>query len=124
MEYFETEIVEDIVIESVKLVKITYIEAKLFWDILQTSVLPKYNRIIIDISKCSFIDSAFVGVLLRTNRLLSKEKGELKLVINKDHEEKFFTIMGINRLIDTSISLSEAINGFKKKDKSGNLVEA
>lgn len=122
MEYFENEIIEDIAIESVKMVRITFIEAKLFWERLQTCIIPEYNKVIVDISKCKFIDSSFMGVLVRIHRMLLKEKGELKLVLDNKQIERYFRFAELNKIIDTNISLEEAINSFNKKDKVGNMV--
>lgn len=122
MEYFEHEIIEDISIESVKMVRITFIEAKLFWERLQTSIIPLYNKVIVDISKCKFIDSAFMGVLVRIHRKLLKKGGELKLVVDDKQIERYFIIAEIDKIIDTNISLAEAINSFNKKDKVDNMV--
>jgi anti-anti-sigma factor len=122
LEYFESEIIEDIAVESVKMVRITFIEAKLFWEKLQTNVIPEYSKIIVDISKCKFIDTTFMGVLVRTHRMLLKEKGELKLVLEKDHMDKFFRAVGVTEIIETNISIEDALNSFKYKDKVGNMV--
>ena len=124
MGYFENEIIEDIAIESVKLTKMTFIEAKLFWERLQTSVMPAYNKVIVDISKCTFIDSAFMSVLVRTHSMLLKEKGELKLVLDNDKIDQFLGTAGINKIIDTKFSVEEAINSFKGKDKVHSMVVA
>ena len=59
MDYFENEIIEDIAVEKVNLVKITLIEAKLFWERLQNVVLPGHKKIIVDISKCMIIFHIF-----------------------------------------------------------------
>ena len=122
MEYFESEIIEDIAIESVKMVRITFIEAKLFWERLQTNVIPEYSKVIVDISNCKFIDTTFMGVLIRTHRMLLKEKGELKLVLAKDYIDKFLRVVGITEIIETNISVKDAINSFKYKDNVGNMV--
>jgi len=122
LEYFESEIIEDIAIESVKMVRITFIEAKLFWERLQTNVIPEYSKVIVDISNCKFIDTTFMGVLIRTHRMLLKEKGELKLVLAKDYIDKFLRVVGITEIIETNISVKDAINSFKYKDNVGNMV--
>jgi len=122
LEYFEHEIIEDISIESVKMVRITFIEAKLFWERLQTNVIPEYSKVIVDISNCKFIDTTFMGVLIRTHRMLLKEKGELKLVLAKDYIDKFLRVVGITEIIETNISVKDAINSFKYKDNVGNMV--
>ena len=50
------------------------------------------------------------------------EKGELKLVLNSKQIEGYFRFAGLNKIIDTNISLEEAINSFNKKDKVGDMV--
>ena len=122
MEYFEHDIIEDIAIESVKMNRITFIEAKLFWERSQTCIIPLHRKVIVDISKCKFMDSAFMGVLVRIHRMLLKKGGELKLVVDNKQIERYFRIADINKIIDTNISLAEAINSFKVKDKVNNIV--
>jgi anti-anti-sigma factor len=122
LEYFEHDIIEDTAIESVKMVRITFIEAKVFWERMYASIIPLYTKVIVDISNCKFIDSAFLGVLVRIHRMLLKKGGELKLVVDNKKVERYLRNAEINKIIDINISLAEAINNFNKKDKVDNMV--
>ena len=63
-----------------------------------------------------------MGVLVRIHRKLLKKGGELKLVVDDKQIERYFIIAEIDKIIDTNISLAEAINSFNKKDKVDNMV--
>ena len=90
MEYFNKETVGDIAIEKVRLPKATLIEAKVFWERLQTAISQENDKLIVDLSDCTFIDSTFMGVIVQTQRELIKNQGELKLVLPAEQMKEFF----------------------------------
>ena len=55
MEYFEKQIIEDIIIERVNLGKITLIESKVFWELLQDDIVQGHRKIIADLSNCKIV---------------------------------------------------------------------
>ena len=115
MEYFNKEIIADIVIEKVTLPKVTLIEAKVFWERLQTDISQEHNKIIVDLSDCTFIDSTFMGVIVQAQRRLIKNQGELKLVLPAEQMEEFFKFAGITRVIESFQSIEEAVSSFNKE---------
>lgn len=115
MEYFNKEIIADIVIEKVTLPKVTLIEAKVFWERLQTDISQEHNKLIVDLSDCTFIDSTFMGVIVQAQRRLIKNQGELKLVLPAKQMKEFFKFAGITRVIETFQSKEDAVSSFNKE---------
>ena len=115
MEYFNKEIIGDIAIQKVTLPKATLIEAKVFWERLQTDISQEQNKLIVDLSDCTFVDSTFMGVIVQAQRRLIENQGELKLVLPAEQMKEFFRFAGITRVIETFQSMEEAVSSFNKE---------
>lgn len=113
MEYFRRETVDDIVIEKVNLTNITLIEAKVFWERLQSDIHSGYLKIIIDLSICSMIDSTFIQILVNIHRIISQRNGEMRIVLPSAQSTEFSKVAGLSGLIRVFNSLEIAINNFK-----------
>ena len=122
MEYFNKETVGDIAIEKVRLPKATLIEAKVFWERLQTAINQENDKLIIDLSDCTFIDSTFMGVIVQAQRELIKNQGELKLVLPAEQMKEFFKFAGITKVIETFQSKEDALSSFNKEPEIRDIV--
>lgn len=124
MEYFNKEIVGDIAIENVALPKVTLIEAKVFWERLQTDINQEHSKLIVDLSDCTFVDSTFMGVIVQAQRELIKNQGELKLVLPAEQMKEFFKFSGITRVIETFQSKEDAVSSFNKEPENREIAFA
>ncbi len=122
MEYFNKEIIGDIAIEKVTLPKATLIEAKVFWERLQTDISEERNKLIVDLSDCTFVDSTFMGVIVQAQRRLIENQGELKLVLSTGQMKEFFKFAGITRVIETFQSRENAVSSFNKEPEIREIV--
>jgi len=122
LEYFNKETVGDIAIEKVRLPKATLIEAKVFWERLQTAISQENDKLIIDLSDCTFIDSTFMGVIVQAQRELIKNQGELKLVLPAEQMKEFFKFAGITKVIETFQSKEDALSSFNKEPEIRDIV--
>ena len=122
MEYFNKETVGDIAIEKVRLPKATLIEAKVFWERLQTAINQENDKLIIDLSDCTFVDSTFMGVIVQAQRRLTKNQGELKLVLPAEQMKEFFKFAGITKVIETFQSKEDALSSFNKEPEIRDIV--
>ena len=122
MEYFNKETVGDIAIEKVRLPKATLIEAKVFWERLQTAINQESDKLIVDLSDCTFVDSTFMGVIVQAQRELIKNQGELKLVLPAEQMKEFFKFAGITKVIETFQSKEDALSSFNKEPEIRDIV--
>jgi anti-anti-sigma factor len=80
MEDFEKNIIADVVVETVNLTRATYKETEMLKNILNDDIEHGFQKIIIDLAQCEFIDSTFIGVLVVTLKKVAKIGGELRIV--------------------------------------------
>ena len=110
---FIREFAGEILIESVNLDRATRNESVVFKERLLNAFDSGYNNIIVDLSKCSYIDSSIVGALVVLLKKLKTNNGKLKVVIPKSSSFKFLTATGLERMFDIKNSLDEAIISLK-----------
>ncbi len=81
MEDFIKKIENDVIIIVVNISRATYNDAMIFKKILTHDIIErKFKKIIIDISKCDFIDSTFLGAIVYCKRELDKLGGQLRII--------------------------------------------
>lgn len=97
MEGFEKSIFKDVVVETVNLARATYEEAGMLKNILNDDIEKGFQKIIIDLAQCDFIDSTFIGVLVVTLKKVAEIGGELRII-----KPAFFT----NTILATSGTLA------------------
>jgi anti-anti-sigma factor len=112
MEDFEKKICADVIVEMVNLTRATWKEAGELKKILDEDVLLKYRRIVVDISKCEFMDSTFLGALVVAQRKITQMCGEIKLVEPLDGMQELLEKAGTLRLFDSYTTQREAIESF------------
>lgn len=118
MNDFEKQLFDDILVEKVNLQRATLNEASIMKQRLFEDIQLKNNKIIIDISKCSFIDSAFLGVLVVSLKKITKTGGIIKLVIaDPSVSEGVLNISGVQRVFEHYTSIEDALESFRFYDK-------
>jgi|ERR1035437_2160508 anti-anti-sigma factor len=110
---FEKEIKEDIVIEKVNLKRATYKEAEEFRNFVQNDIEAGWQKIIIDMKSCEFMDSSFLGVLVNSLKQLEKSNGNLKLASVHDDAQTILDITRISDLFKIYPDKDEAIKSFR-----------
>ena len=107
---FKINIVDDMAIVAVDLLVATHRDAKPFWEELEQKCILKWEKVVIDLSFCTFIDSTFVGILVKTFRTISANKGILKLVFPESNAKNYVHTSGIAKIIDCYNTLDEAMD--------------
>ncbi len=73
------------------------------------------NKILLNLSKVTFIDSSGIGEIVRSLTTVQKNNGELKLLGLESKVRDLFTITRLITVFETFDSETEAINSFKSK---------
>lgn len=114
-EDFSRETVGDILVESVNFSRATFKEAGLFKDRLIYDILKNNFKIIIDLSKCEYIDSTFLGVLVVVVKKMAERGGEVKYVIPQPSALYLFKITGLYGVLNLYKTKSDAIESFTQR---------
>ncbi len=74
--------VKDHTIISVQLKSATIEHTEELKTLFEELMIDEEKNIIIDLSECDFIDSTFMGLLVRCHKDMERNKGSLKIVCN------------------------------------------
>lgn len=102
----------EILIEKVNLYKATLKESIIFKERLLNDFAAGYNKIIVDLSKCSYIDSSIIGAMVLLLKKLKANDGKLKVVISKRDSFQFLISSELDKMFDLNNTLDEAISNF------------
>ncbi len=105
-------LVGDIFVETVNLERGTITEANTLKEILEKRISGGCNKFVVDISRCEFIDSTFLGVLVSALKNAAKTGGDLKLVGFKPAVHSMFELTRLYRVFETFQDAQSAIKSF------------
>jgi len=109
MEEFQRQVAKDFIIERVNLSQATISEAVRFKKHLETDISLGYNIIIIDLSNCNSLDSAFIGVMVVTLKQLMRMGGSIKIVKPGLFSKSLLNLTGTIEFFELYDSLDIAI---------------
>jgi stage II sporulation protein AA (anti-sigma F factor antagonist) len=112
MDDFKLEMIKDILVVKVDILIATHRDAKPLWDEFENHLLFNRNKIIIDLSYCSNVDSTFVGMIMKIFRKVKEKNGQLKLVYPEITTADVFQLTGIPKIIECFESREKALNSF------------
>lgn len=112
MENFTLKIVDHIAIIKVELVSATLRDSQALWDMMDIDSIFEKQRIIIDLSGCTFIDSTFIGMIVKIFRRVNENSGNLKLVFPQITELESFRVIGITKILECFGTLANAIESY------------
>ena len=112
---YSREIKEDIIIEVVHLTRATKDNAETFKKILLKDVDEGFNKIIVDLSECMFMDSTFLSSLVVALKFLTKTNGTVKLVAIHEDTLAILELTGMVRVFDIFKNKKEALKSFNTK---------
>ncbi len=123
MEEFQRQIANDFIIERVNLQQATISEAARFKKHLENDISLGYNIIIIDLSNCNSLDSAFIGVMVVTLKQLMRLGGSIKIVKPGMFSKSLLNLTGTIEIFELYDSLECAISSItivSEKDREFN----
>lgn len=113
-EDFHLEFSGDVAIEQVNLTRATYKEAQAFRERLEHLITSEHLNIIVDLGKCEYVDSTFVGAMVVAHKKIVEFNGKMVIRVTKSTLFDFFATVGLNKVFEIFETRDDAINSFKK----------
>ena len=114
MEDFEKIYLDGVFVIAVNLNRSTINEAIIFRKILKEEINSGHTKLVIDLSKCVYIDSTFFGAIIVASRMLNDIGYKLKVVKPAIAGEYIFTHTNTLKLFDKYKTREEAIKSFNE----------
>ncbi|MGB5288327.1 MAG: STAS domain-containing protein [Ignavibacteriaceae bacterium] len=121
MDDFKINVIDDIAIVKIDILIATHRDAKPLWDELESRLIFKWKKLIIDLSPCNYIDSTFIGMIVKIFRKVSETNGQMALVFPKINTVESFNVLGITKIVKSYNTLPEALNSLGSQPKSQKL---
>ncbi len=114
MEDFEKTDVDGVFVIEVNLNRSTINEAITFRKILAEEINSGHTELVIDLTKCVFIDSTFFGAIIMASKMLIDLGSKLKVVEPGIAGEYLFTYTNTVKVFDKYKTREEAIKSFEE----------
>jgi anti-anti-sigma factor len=112
MENFSLKLVELVAVVKVELVSATLRDSQALWDLMDMESIFEKKKIIIDLTSCTFIDSTFIGMIVKIYRHINELGGILKLVFPQVTELESFRVIGVTKIMECFPTVSAAVESF------------
>jgi len=109
---FKSEKYEDVVVVHVYLNRATLAKALEFKEYINNEIKEGFNKIIIDLSFCEYIDSTFLGSIVSSLKKVASLNGDLRLVYNKEMPSLVFVITRMDKVFKVFSTVDEALTSF------------
>jgi len=110
---FEKELSGDILIEKINLLRATSVEASIMKKRLFENIHLSKKKIIVDLSKCYFIDEIFLGALVVSLKRSRETGGDIKIVMTPSVAKKTTNIIGFQKVFENYSSVEDALRSFR-----------
>ncbi len=108
LEEFMTDVVDGIPILTINIKHPSFKDINEFKNSLN-NILCDYNKIIIDFSKCDFIDSVILGAVVIAHKQLQKKGGGILTITSPGRMKFLFGQTGLDRIINNFNTREEAL---------------
>ena len=110
---FEKQSSGEVVIEKVNLLRATTVKANIMKERLFDDIHLNKKKIIVDISKCDFIDSSFLGALVLSVKRTRETGGDIKIVTGSSVVKETLHITGFLRVFENYSSVEDALKSYR-----------
>jgi len=111
---FQIIYVDGVFVIEINLIRSTLNEAIAFRKILEKEINSGHTKLVIDLSKCDYMDSSFFGAIVLASKMLNQIGYKLKVVKPAIAEEDIFTHINTSSLFDKYKTREEAIKSFEE----------
>jgi anti-anti-sigma regulatory factor len=122
MDNFSISTIDDISIVKVDIAAATQRDSQGLWDKMAEGSVFDQPKIIIDLTPCTFIDSTFIGMIMKIFRTISEKNALLKLSFPQITDLESFRVIGISKIIECFPNLESAIESFKPGTSVSKIV--
>ena len=112
MDFIVEDLENNICLITVDMNRATLKEAEKFKTLLFGKIQIGFKNVIIDLSKCEFIDSTFLGSLVVSLKKATSKGGDLRLIGFQPAVETMFDLTRMYRVFDSFRTKEDAINSF------------
>ena len=112
---FETISENGTTVIGINLTRSTVNEAIAFRKIAEMEINSGIKKLVIDLSRCEYMDSAFFGVIIMLSRMMKDKDKKLKIVKPLNPKEDIFTNTNTLELFDMYETREEAVNSFERE---------
>ncbi len=109
---FEKQLSGEVVIEKVNLLRATTVEASIMKKRLFDNIHLSKKKIIVDISRCDFVDSSFLGALVISLKRTRETGGNIKIVTGSSIVKETLHITGFLRVFENYSSVEDALKSY------------
>lgn len=102
----------DVRILRVMEAKLTYPHLSAFLAEVRRLIESGARKLVIDLQRVGYVDSASIGCLMDIRRLLQEQGGVLRLSGLQPRVETMISMTGVNRIIDVHREESQAVAAF------------
>ena len=113
LEAFEKIYVDGVFVIAVNLIRATINEAVAFRKIVEEEINSGHTKLVIDLSKCNYIDSVFLGTIIVASKRLINIEYKLKVVEPGTEGENLFSYINTLKVFDKYKTREEAIKSFE-----------
>ncbi len=118
MEDITQEIIAEVIINRVNLLRVTVNESAELRNLLDEQINIGHSKIVVDLSQCNHLDTTLIGVLVATHKKLLAKGGELNIVYTLSPEkELLFQLTGISKVLNTFETNEDAVRSFSNRIK-------
>jgi len=114
LEAFEKIYVDGVFVIEVNLIRSTLNEAIAFRKILEKEINSGHTKLVIDLSKCDYIDSTFFGALIMASGMMNDIGYKLKVVKPGTAGEYIFAFTDYRKVFDIYKTREETIKSFEE----------
>jgi anti-anti-sigma regulatory factor len=114
LESFEKIYVDGVFVIAVNLTRAILNEAIAFRKILEEEINSGHTKLVIDLSKCAYIDSTFFGAIIIASKMLINIGYRLKVIEPNISGEYLFTYTNTVKIFDRYKTMEEAILSFEE----------
>ena len=109
---FDTFTRGDVIVEVVNLSRATMKEAEEFKNFIFKHIDEGFKKIVVDLDKCSFIDSTFLSTLVSAYKKILSLDGDMKLASVRDELRSIIEFTGTRKIFKIYSTAEKAIKSY------------